>query len=114
MRRCNAPDGDHRQAAYATLLPLVLLLYRGKGVCKNVIANFLPLFDSFIPVPRPVNTEIDPALTVFFLCLRQRVEAARDNRPDIAAVITGDTVKLIGRERECDIIATVKLAQSFE
>src|SRR4029077_9654724 len=62
----------------------------------------------------PVDAEIDPALAVLLLGLRQRDEAARDQRADVPVVVERDAVPLVGDERERDGVGAVEAAEGLE
>ena len=61
-----------------------------------------------------MDSEIDAALTVLFLSLRQTGKGTRQQRPGIALVVTRLAIQLVGRERERDAVGAIEVAQRLE
>src|SRR6185369_17371480 len=80
-------------------------------VIEHMIGNPAALRNSFALVERPVNPQIDPALSVLLLGLRQGLEMPRRQRPDDSLPVEGHAVELVGNESEANIVSTVEAAQ---
>src|SRR5690606_9555333 len=65
-------------------------------------------------VERPVDAEIDPALSVLLLRFREGMEVANDVRADVPLIVPCDAVELIRDEVEGDGVGSVVLAQELE
>src|SRR5262249_26208589 len=77
---------------------------REKGVLEDVVRDAAAHADALRLVENPVDAQVDPALSVFILSLRERREAPRQKRPHVAIVILGDPVELIGHKGESDMV----------
>src|SRR5882762_3851388 len=86
----------------------------GEGFSEDVVGHALALRDPLRLVEGPVDPEIDAALAVLFLGVRQRREAARHERADVALVVDRLAVELIRDEREGDAVGLVEVAQDLE
>jgi hypothetical protein len=81
---------------------------------EHVIGYETTKGDSLGLIKGPVDSEINPALAIFFLGLRQRRETARLIRTDVSVVIASLTIELVGNECECDAIGTVESPHYLE
>ena len=79
-----------------------LRVRRTESVIEYVIAYPTTLGDPFGFVKTPVDAEINSALTVFVLGLRQSRKTARMIWPDVSVVVASLSVGLVGNESECD------------
>src|SRR5262245_22007395 len=79
-----------------------------------MIGDASALQDSLNLVEAPVDTEVNAALAVFFLGLRQRCEGARNQRPDIALIVGRDTIQFVGDEGERNVIGAEVISQRLE
>src|SRR5262245_5944794 len=61
-----------------------------------------------------MNPEIDAALTIFFLGLGERGEAARNEWTHVRLVVARLSVKLVIHECERDAVGSVKVSQDLE
>ena len=57
-------------AGWSNLPGFALLFHRRECTGKHVVGYPVALFNPFGLVPRPVNPEVNAALTIFFFCLR--------------------------------------------
>src|SRR5262245_5611749 len=80
-------------------------IHRPEGVRPDVVRDAASLADALDLVERPMDAEVDAALAVLLLGLRERTEAARQQRPHLPVVAHGHAVELVGRERERDVVA---------
>src|SRR6185369_8903480 len=80
---------------------------RLERVREHPISYLSSLRDTFSLVIRPVDTQVDSALTVLLFCLRQRSKASRKKRADIAFVVSGRAVEFIRHKREGNIVRSV-------
>ena len=87
---------------------------RGKGVVEDVIGNATALGDALGLVERPVDTEINATLAVFFLSLGKGSEAARHIGTQVAVMVFGVAVKFIGDKREGDGIGAKETAHGLK
>src|ERR1700687_166143 len=81
---------------------------------EDVIGDAAALGDAFALIEAPVDTEIDPALPVLFLGLRQRSEPPRHQWADISFAVEGHAIELVGHEGEGNTVARVKSTQDLE
>jgi hypothetical protein len=88
--------------------------HEAQRVVKDVIGDAPALGDALGLVEAPVDAEVDAALAVFLLSLRERVEGAQDERAHRAVVGAGDAVVFIRDEGETDTIGAVKTPQRLE
>ena len=88
----------------------MLRVRRPESVIEYVIAYAATKGDSLRFVKGPVNAEINSALTVLFLGLRQSRKAARPKGSDMSIVIAGLPIELIGNENERDVVGAVEAA----
>src|SRR6185503_13440920 len=70
--------------------------------------------DSIRGVVVPVDAEIDPALRVLLLGLRERGERARCERPYIALIVAGHTIEFVGYEGEGDTVRAIESSKDLE
>ena len=87
---------------------------RREGVIEHVIGHAATKGDSLRLVEGPVNAEINSALTVLLLGLRQSRKTARPIGPEISIVVAGLPIELVGNEREGDVIGAIKAAHHLE
>ena len=87
---------------------------RKEGVAEHVVGDAPALGDALGLVERPVDAEVDAALAVLLLGLRERAEAAREQRPHVALVVERHAVELVGHEGERDVVGAVEVAQRLE
>ena len=104
--------------AMAVVLIMVLVVavavLRPERVGKYVVRDLSSLGDASRFVERPMNTEIDSALAVFFLGLRERREGPGEEGTDIAVCVSGNPVEFVGYERKANVVGSVKVSQSLE
>ena len=100
-----------RRPSRPTDVPRLLRLER---VREYVIRDLSTLGDATGRVERPVDAEVDAALAVLLLGLREVCEAARRERPDVPVVARRLAVELVGRERERDVVGPEDMAQHLE
>jgi len=81
---------------------------------EDMVGHAPPLGNAFALVEAPVNAEIDPALAVFFLGLRQRFETPRRQRPDVSVIVERHAVELVGDERERNRVRAEEVTQALE
>src|SRR5262245_20007391 len=68
---------------------------RHERLREDLIGHAPPLGDPRSLIKGPVNTEIDAALAVFCLSLREQREAARAARAHVALIVAGHAVELV-------------------
>ena len=83
---------------------------RHECLLEDVVCHAPPLGDPRGLIKGPVHTEIDAALAVFFLGLRERREAAREARAHTAGIVAGHAVELVRYEGEGDVVGLVEVA----
>src|SRR5581483_1292763 len=81
---------------------------------EHVIADAPPLGDTLGFIERPMNAEIDAALAVLLLRLRERREVARHQRTYLALVVPRHAVQLIRNESEDDVVGAIEAPQNLE
>src|ERR1700681_3627175 len=81
---------------------------------EDMVGHAAPLGDTFALVEGPVNAEIDPALAILFLGLRQRLELPRHQRSHVSFAVERHTVEFVGDKREGNVVAEVEAAQNLE
>src|SRR2546430_12456473 len=89
-------------------------MQRREKIIKHIISPPPAQGDALCLVEFPVDAEIDPALAVLFLSLRERREAAREERANVAVIAARGSVKLIRHKGESDFVGPVKSAQGLE
>ncbi len=89
-------------------------MQRRENVGENVVGYLSSLRDSFRLIKGPVNAEIDTALTVLFLCLRERGEGARKIRACYAVVAPRESIEFVGDKGKRDGVSPIELAQGLE
>src|SRR5436190_1441848 len=62
---------------------------RSEGMIEDVVSHLPAQDDAFGLIESPMNAEIDAALAVLFLSLRERREAAREQRTYVSVVAVG-------------------------
>jgi hypothetical protein len=87
---------------------------RHERLLEDFICHAPPLGDPLGLIKGPVHPEIDAALAIFFLGLRQRREAARQARAHVALIVAGHAVELVRDKGEGDVVSLVEVAQSLE
>src|SRR5713226_3000579 len=92
----------------------VRVVQRDELVLRHVVRDALAERDALGLVECPVDSEVDAALAVLLFGLRERGEAAREQRPDVALIVDRRAVELVGREREGDVVTAVEVAQGLE
>ena len=85
-----------------------------EGVGKHVIRNAPALGNPFALVECPVDAEVDSALAVFLFGFRERIKAARLERPHDAVGTLRHTIVLVRNERELNIVVTEKFSQDLK
>ena len=81
------PLGQRHSFPSGCPLPNPLAAHRLEGVVEHVVGDAAALGDALGLVERPVDAEVDAALAVLLLGLRERGEAAREERPHVAVVV---------------------------
>ncbi len=87
---------------------------RRESVIENVIGYVSTLGNALRFIERPMNTEINSALAVFFFGLGERRKAARHERAHVSVVIFGCAVEFVGDESKRDVIRAEESAQRLE
>src|SRR5262245_17538091 len=87
---------------------------RGEGVVEYVVRDLPSLSNAFALVEGPVDPEVDAALAVLLLGLRQRAEDAWDQRAHVAVRVARHAVPLVRHEHERDVVAAVEAPQGLE
>ena len=87
---------------------------RSKNVAKYVVGNVVTAADSLDLVKAPVDTEINPALAVLLGGLAEAVERTGHDGADVAVLVDGDAIELIGANGEMDIVTTVEIGHDAE
>ena len=87
---------------------------RHERLLEDLICHAPPLGDPRGLIKGPMHPEIDAALAVFFLGLRERREAAREARAHAAPIVAGDAVELVRDKGEGDVVGLIKVAQGLE
>ena len=114
MRRDKA-SSDHGFSMVSGILRLATSgMKRHERVCEHEICHEPALGDSLPLVECPVDAEVNSALAVLFLRLRERRETARQERADASVVAHRDPVKLVRHERERDVVGSIEFAQGLE
>src|ERR1700736_2858017 len=85
-----------------------------EGVVEDIVGDVAALGDPLGFVERPVDTEINPALAVFFFRLREIGEAARHVGTHITGVVFGHAVEFVGDKSERDVVGAKKSPHSLE
>src|SRR6185295_17992001 len=91
-----------------------VLTTRQKGVAHHVARDPAALRNPLSLVERPMNAEIDSALAILLLRLRERGEMPRLQRPHITIRSARHAVELVRDKRERDVIAAVEPAEHLE
>src|SRR5262245_6994919 len=81
---------------------------------EDVIRHASTLGNTFGLIKRPMDTEVDAALAVFLLGLRQRFEATREKRAHVPIVVFRYAVELVGDEGEGDVVRAIESSQDLE
>src|SRR6267378_3274857 len=100
VKRRSFPDSFRRFTFHLSQMTGSLLpsMVRSQDVLEYVVGHEAALRDSLGLVEQPVDAEIDAALTVFLLRLREGGEAAFHDRPYVAGVITRHAVEFVRDE----------------
>src|SRR2546421_444430 len=101
-----------KQSAFPEQLKSVMR--RIECVIEHVISHEAARRDRFCLVERPVDTEINSALPVFFFSLRQVGKSTRPIWAHISTIVTRHPVKFIRHERKSDVIGAVEPAQGLK
>ena len=93
----------------------VALLPPAEGICEYIVRDAITLSDPLRLVERPVDAEIDAALAVLLLGLRQATRscaaAAAGRCPSLSRVTP---LNSSDDEREGDVVGAVEVAQRLE
>src|SRR5262245_36116573 len=73
-----------------------------------------PEGDAFGLVVSPVDTQIDSALTVLLLGLRQILKTARHQRSNHSVIACSNTVELIRHESERNVVGAVEVSKNLK
>src|SRR5262245_30294958 len=90
------------------------MLQGHKGVIEHVIPHLPTQGNALDFIEGPMNSEVDPTLTVFLLSGGERRETARNERAHVAVTAFSDPVQFVRHEGEWDIVGPVKAAQGLE
>src|SRR5882724_93309 len=85
-----------------------------EGLSEHVVGHAPALGDALRLVEHPVDSQVDAALAVLFLGLRERREATRYERARVALVVERLAVELVRHEREANAVGPVEVAQDLE
>src|SRR5262249_18216664 len=88
--------------------------WAGRKAWSKTQCYLSALGDPFGFVERPVNAEVDAALTVFFFGLRQRGEAAGQQWAYVALIVHRNAIELIRNKSESDVVFPVEPAQHLK
>src|SRR4249919_2252922 len=94
--------------------PLPSMALWSQNVLEHIVGHAAALRDALGFVERPVDTEIDAALPVFFLRLRQGGEATLHFRPHLSIVALIHTVEFVRDEGEWDAVGSIVVAQHLK
>src|SRR5438046_7735526 len=83
-------------------------------VVEHVIAHAPAQDDAFRLVEFPVDAEIDAALAVLLLRLRERRETARDQRSYVAFAVPRNSVEFVRNKSKGDVVGAIEPAQRLE
>ena len=86
------------------------MVQRREGMVEDVICDVSTLRNALRLIERPMDAEVNPALAILFLGLRERREVARHVRANIAVVVLGDSVEFIRYKHERDVIGAEESA----
>ena len=83
-------------------------------VHEHVVGYAVSLLDPLGRVERPMDAEVDAALTVFFLCLREGGKTPRAKRAHIPLIVFRHTVEFVRDEGEWDAVGSIVVTQHLE
>src|SRR5205823_11377477 len=101
-----------KQSAFPEQLKSVMR--RIECVIEHVISHEAARRDRFCLVERPVDTEINSALPVFFLSLREVGKSTRPIWAHVSTIVTRDAVEFVRDKRKRDIVRAVEPAQGLK
>ncbi len=87
---------------------------RQENAVHDVVGHLPPLEDALGLVEAPVDAQINAALAVLILGLGKGLKTARHVRSDVALIVLGNTVELIGDEGEGDVVGAIEAPQRLE
>src|SRR5256714_11851188 len=79
-----------------------------------MVGHAAALGDTFAFVESPMNAEIDPALAILFLGLRQRSKLPRHQWSHVSLSVERHAVEFVGDKGEGNVVAEVEAAQNLE
>src|SRR4051812_40549061 len=85
-----------------------------EDVVEDEVGHLVARAEAFVAVEGPVDAEVDPALGILELGLREAVEGARHDGPDLAVGAPGDAIELVGGEGKGDVVAAVEPGEDLE
>src|SRR5262245_2549344 len=81
---------------------------------EHIVGHTVALPNPLGGIERPVNTEVNAALRILLLCLRQRGESPLDQRPNISRIVTRYTVEFIRDKGKRNPIGSIEIPQHLE